>query len=175
MAKSKDKGWIKLSRGLLDSAVWTSPEPFSIRDAWVDLLLSVNFEDREMITRHGNVVKIPRGSMFTSIQHLADRWHWSPNKVRRQTERLKKMGMIEIFGTADGTLITVVKYRDFQDERRADGTADGTAGGTAGGTRLKKERMEKNERTRARAPLSTAETMEAVDKWIEKMKREGEA
>ena len=161
MAKSKDKGWIKLSRGLLDSAVWTSPEPFSIRDAWVDLLLSVNFEDREMITRHGNVVKIPRGSMFTSIQHLADRWHWSPNKVRRQTERLKKMGMIEIFGTADGTLLTVVKYRDFQDERRADGTADGTAGGT----RLKKEKNDKERKKRASAPPSLEERFAAIEKF----------
>ena len=168
MASNKDKGWIKLSRGLLESAVWSSPEPFTLRDAWIDILLMVNFEDKEIITRHGDVIKVPRGSTFTSIQHLADRWHWSPNKVRRQTEKLKKLGMIDLNGTADGTLLSVVKYRDFQDGRRADGRADGTADGRTDGTRLKKEKKEKNERGRASAPLSTNDTIEALKKWASK-------
>lgn len=155
-----DKGWIKIHRSILDNAIWASSEPFSIRDAWIDLLLSVNFEDKEILTKHGKVIKIPRGSMFTSIQHLADRWHWSVNKVRRRTEMLKNMGMIEIFGTPDGTLLTVVKYRDFQDGRRTDGTPDGTSDGTTDGTRLKNIKNVKNERRKA--PASLEEKFEAI-------------
>lgn len=163
-----DKGWIKLSRGLLDSTVWNVQEPFTIRDAWIDLLLSVNFEDKEMVTKHGNVIKIPRGSMFTSIKHLADRWHWSPNKVRRQTKMLKNLGMITMSGTADGTLLTVVKYRDFQDGRRADGTADGTSDGTTDGTRLKKEKNDKERKKRASAPPSLEDKFAAIERFARK-------
>lgn len=172
MASNKDKGWIKLSRGLLESAVWSSPEPFTLRDAWIDILLMVNFEDKEIMTRHGDVIKVPRGATFTSIQHLADRWHWSPNKVRRQTEKLKKLGMIDLNGTADGTLLSVVKYRDFQDGRRADGTTGGTSGGTTGGTRLKNIKNEKKEKRRTGAPVSMEETIEALKKWAAKGEEE---
>lgn len=158
-----DKGWIKLSRSLLDNTIWNTPEPFTIRDAWIDLLLSVNFEDKEILTKHGKVMKIPRGSMFTSIQHLADRWHWSPNKVRRQTEMLKKLKMITMSGTPDGTLLTIVKYRNFQDGRRTDGIADGTSDGTTDGTRLKKEKKEKKERSRS-APASLEERFAGIER-----------
>ena len=177
MAKSKDPGWVKISRSILNNPIWTSPEPFSIRDAWIDLILMANFEDKEIMTRHGKTIKIPRGSTFTSIKHLADRWHWSPNKVRRQIERLNRLGMVTISGTADGTLLTLVKYRDFQDGRRADGTPNGTADGTADGTRLKKEKKEKNEKKRASAPtfsggrpVSVADTVAALEKWAREEK-----
>lgn len=166
-----DKGWIKLSRKLLDSAIWNTSEPFTIRDAWIDLLLSVNYEDREMFTKHGKTIKIPRGSMFTSIQHLADRWHWSPNKVRRYIGKLTGEHMVHVVGTADGTLLTVEKYRDFQDVRRTDGTADGTADGRTDGTRLKNNKNIKKERNTA-APASLAEKYAAIERNARKRDKE---
>lgn len=158
-----DKGWIKLSRKLLDSAIWNANEPFTIRDAWIDLLLSVNYEDREMFTKHGKIIKIPRGSMFTSIKHLADRWHWSPNKVRRYIGKLTGEHMAHIVGTADGTLLTIEKYRDFQDGWRTDGTADGRTDGTADGTRLKNNKNKKKERSVC-APASLEEKYAAIER-----------
>ena len=162
MAKSKkDPGWIMLGRSILDSEIWNSSEPFDYRSAWIDLILMVNYEDKQFITRHNEVIDIKRGSTFTSIQHLCDRWRWSKGKVRRYITLLKKLGMIEFCGSADGTLLTLVNYRKFQDPRHTDGPADGPADGP----RLKEYKERKERKKRASAPLSTAETIEALKKW----------
>lgn len=157
------KGWIKLSRSLLDNMIWTSSEPFTTRDAWIDLLLSVNFEDKTLYTKRGKVITVPRGSMFTSMQHLADRWHWSPNKVRRYIGKLTGEHMVQTLGTTDGTLLSIVKYRDFQDGRRTDGTTNGTTDGTTDGTRLKNIKKEKKERSSS-APASLEERFAAIER-----------
>lgn len=166
MAKSKkDPGWIMLGRSILDSEIWNSSEPFDYRSAWIDLILMVNYEDKQFITRHNEVIDIKRGSTFTSIQHLCDRWRWSKGKVRRYITLLKKLGMIEFCGSADGTLLTLVNYRKFQDRRHTDGPADGPPDGPADGPRLKEYKERKERKKRASAPLSTAETIEALKKW----------
>ena len=167
MAK-KDNGWIRLSRSILDSEIWRDDEPFDYRSAWIDLILMVNFEDKTFITRHNAIIDIKRGSVFTSIQHLSDRWHWSKGKVRRYITLLKKLGMIEFCGTADGTLLTLVNYRKYQDVRHTDGSPDGSPDGSAGGSRLNKVKNEKERKKRAGAPVSMSETMEALKKWAAK-------
>ena len=43
---SHGKGYIKLYRGLQDCWIWQDKEPFTKRDAWIDLLLSANHADR---------------------------------------------------------------------------------------------------------------------------------
>lgn len=119
MAK-KRKGWIKLYRDLQDNALWTSDIPFDERSAWVDLLLTVNHEDGQVFTRNKEFVPVKRGSTLTSLRKLAERWHWSANRVKRFLDTLSAMKMVKIethSGTHSGTLLTVVKYDDFQGER----------------------------------------------------------
>ena len=119
MAK-KRKGWIKLYRDLQENALWVSDIPFDERSAWVDLLLTVNHEDGQVFTRNKEYLPISRGSTLTSIRKLAERWHWSANRVRRFLDTLTAMKMVKIdthSGTHSGTLLTVVKYDDFQGER----------------------------------------------------------
>lgn len=119
MAK-KRKGWIKLYRDLQDNALWSSDIPFDERSAWVDLLLTVNHEDGQVFTRNKEFVPVKRGSTLTSLRKLAERWHWSANRVKRFLETLSAMKMVKIethSGTHSGTLLSVVKYDDFQGER----------------------------------------------------------
>lgn len=119
MAK-KRKGWIKLYRDLQDNALWSSDIPFDERSAWVDLLLTVNHEDGQVFTHNKEFVPVKRGSTLTSLRKLAERWHWSANRVKRFLETLSAMKMVKIEthpGTHSGTLLTVVKYDDFQGER----------------------------------------------------------
>lgn len=173
MVKSKNEnGWVTISRSILENEIWTTAEPFDYRSAWIDLILAANYKDRTFITRRGETIIVPRGSLFTSIQHLADRWRWSPNKVRRYIRLLVGTGMLTSHGRTDGTLLTLVKYRDFQDQRRTvgttDGTTDGTADGRTDGTRLNKDNKETKKTKRASAPLSTQETIEALKKWASK-------
>ena len=164
MAK-KDKGWVKVNRSILDSSIWKSSEPFDMRSAWIDLILMANHEEREVITKYHDVMRIPRGATLTSIRHLADRWGWSKNKVDRYTEMLKKAGMIEKIGTPSGTLITLVNYSVFQDRRDAQKDAGEDAEGTQ--TRTKQEyKNEKNEvRSNYDRPKPIEERFAAIERF----------
>lgn len=170
MAKSKkDKaGWIVLSRSLLDSSIWTMNEPHNYKSAWIDLLLMVNHEDGEIITRQGKVLKIPRGATYTSIHRLAERWRWSDSKVRRYLDVLSDAQMIKRTGEQTGTLISLVNYGNFQGARRALDRTDDRAGDRTGDRRTTMNNNEQQINKRVNAPVSMRETMEALKKWAAK-------
>ena len=130
MTKKKDRGWIKLYRQVTDTYIWNATEPFDRRSAWIDLLLMANHEERSFLLRNGQNQTVQEGQLFTSIVHLAQRWRWSRNRVYRYLELLTEQGMVTVSGTPNGTLITLVKYSNFQGGRTANGTTDGTTDGT---------------------------------------------
>lgn len=139
MAK-KDRGWIKLYRQITDSYIWTSSDPFDRRSAWIDLLLMANHETRSIMLKNGHEQVIKAGQLFTSLDHLATRWHWSRNRVRRYLTLISAQGMCTVTGTPSGTLITVEKWRIYQqfgtseeDDRHTYGQANGQANGQADG------------------------------------------
>lgn len=113
MRKKKDKGWIKLHRVIQDSSIWTSDEPFNRRDAWIDILLMVNHEQRTVLI-NGKPQVIGAGQRWTSIRVLAERWRWSKDKVMRYLNLLVDLEMITLHKTQNGTLLSVVNYGSFQ-------------------------------------------------------------
>ena len=126
----KGGGWIKIYRQIRDNWIWEEPEKLKW---WLDLLLSANHEDKEIIIR-GKVLTIKRGQYFTSTGNLSKRWKTSRGTVLRFLRLLNDTAMVTLDGTANGTTITIVNYSNFQDVRTADGTTDGTADGAAHGT-----------------------------------------
>lgn len=59
----KEKGWISLSRSIVDNWVWDNGEQFSRGQAWIDLLLSANHEDRKIMF-DGKPLLVKRGSLL---------------------------------------------------------------------------------------------------------------
>ena len=122
------KGWIRLHRQLQDCWLWND-EPYSKGQAWVDLLLSANHDDKKIYV-NGQLKIIRRGQMLTSIYKLADRWQWSRSKVRRFLNILEIDKMITLEcnkgGTSNGTTLTIVKYADYQYSGTTDDTTDDT-------------------------------------------------
>jgi len=109
-----DKGWIKLHRKIQDNMLWNDSESFDRRSAWIDLIMMANVKDKEIMYR-GQCIKIKRGQVYTSVRKLAARWHWSRDKVNRFIKTLIKAHMIEKDNrTQSATLLTLVKYDDFQ-------------------------------------------------------------
>ena len=105
-------GWIKLHRKILDCFIWQD-KPYDKARAWIDLLLIAMHHDKKMLI-DDEVVMIQRGSFMTSIVKLADRWGWSRNKVVRYLDMLESEHMLNTKRTPKGTLITIVKYDDYQ-------------------------------------------------------------
>lgn len=107
-----EKGWIKLHRKVLDCWIWQE-KPYDKARAWVDLLLLAMHRDKKLLIDN-EVVVILRGSFMTSIVKLADRWGWSRCKVMRYLELLESEQMLNTKRTPKGTLVTIVKYEDYQ-------------------------------------------------------------
>lgn len=165
MAK-KSKGWVIIDRKLYDNEIWKNPEPFCRRAAWIDLILMVNHEDAEVTFKGGQKVKVPRGSTYTSYRHLADRWHWSIGKVQRFLSYLTDTQSVTLTGTPSGTLLSLVKYEDFQSVRYTKRNANRYTDEQ----QTKNER--KNERKKSTAPASLEEKIEAMKRFAAKHREE---
>lgn len=101
-----------IDRKLLESDFWLS-EPFSKPQAWVDLIGLANFGDVKRI--EGSEMKVyKRGDVVTSIRTLAERWHWSREKVRNYLSALESDGMSTTKKTTRGIVVTLENYDFYQ-------------------------------------------------------------
>lgn len=120
---NKKLGYIKLYRSLQNHWLWENDEPFDRRSAWIDLLLMVNHKEDKICIK-GSLVPVRPGQRWTSYHQLAEKWHWSVNKVKRYIKLLKSDGMVLSDETNNGTLITIVNWGKFAIKRNADELAD---------------------------------------------------
>lgn len=107
------EGWIKLSRQLLDSWIWKN-EPFSKGQAWVDLLMLANWEDKK-VPYKGHIITCRRGDVNLSISALAKRWNWTRDRARDFLKLLESDGMVTTKTSTHRTTITIENYGKYQD------------------------------------------------------------
>lgn len=110
---SLDKGYIKLYRDIRDHWIWSDPDYLR---AWVDLLMMVNHEDRQVLFNK-KLITVKRGSRITSIRKLSERWGWSRGRVSRFLDMLEEDHMIATRRTTQKTLINVINYGFYQSEK----------------------------------------------------------
>jgi len=100
-------GYIKIWREIQETKIWDTDEPFDRRSAWIDLLLMANYRDN-------NISKVKRGQIPVSLRALAERWNWGKDKTLKYLRELESEGMIVRKSGGHGTLLTIVKYDDYQ-------------------------------------------------------------
>ena len=106
--------WIKVYRKIRESAIWNNNEPFDYRSAWIDLIMEANVKPNTFIYK-GQTITVKRGEYYTSVRKLSNRWHWSKDKVNRFLKILIKLDMVRKHNEVKcATLLTIVKYDDFQ-------------------------------------------------------------
>lgn len=115
-------GWISIHRQIWDSWVWEE-KPFSRGQAWIDLLLLANHEDKK-VCHNGSLVEVKRGERITSIKQLEGRWGWSNRKVKRYLDMLQEDGMIVYKSTTKKTTYTIVNYNVWQGEEGRQSTTE---------------------------------------------------
>lgn len=143
------EGFIKLHRSIKDCWIWQDSEPFSKRDAWIDLLLLANYTEKKVLL-DGKLTTIKAGQFHTSILKLSERWKWDRKKTRKFLDVLEADQMITTKRTAHGTTLTLVNWGKYQHRGTTEGTTDGQQmdnrwdnGGTTPSPQLKKEKKEK--------------------------------
>ena len=108
------QGWICLHRKIRECDLIWDDKPFSRGQAWIDLLIQVNHEDKEvMFNARGMIIK--RGQKLTSIRKLGEEWGWSRTKTKLFLDELKRAGMIDYFSDTKKTVVTVINYGIYQD------------------------------------------------------------
>jgi DNA replication protein DnaD len=110
---STGKGYIKLYRDIRSHWIWSDPDYLR---AWVDLLMMVNHEDKQILFNK-KLITVKRGSRITSIRKLAERWGWSRGRVARFLDMLEQDHMIATRRTTQKTLINVINYSFYQSEK----------------------------------------------------------
>ena len=123
-----NKGWISLYRQITDSWLWED-KPFSYGQAWIDMLLTANHEDNDILFE-GEVINIPRGTFHTSILKLTYKYGWNRKKTTKFIDLLEKQKMVTTKRTTHGTTVTIVNYDKFQNLGTTICTSKDTAEGT---------------------------------------------
>ena len=102
-----NKGYIKLWRNLQE---WEWIDDPNTTYLWIMILLNVNWQDK---TWKG--VKIPKGSMFTSIEQLSKLCRQTKRQTRTALNHLISTNHLTSQPTNRGTLITVVNWDSWQE------------------------------------------------------------
>lgn len=170
---SKDEGYIKLYRSMLD---WERYLDSNTKDLFIHLLLKANYK-----TRRYNGMTIPRGSLFTSTARLAAELALTPKKIRISLDKLEHSGEIVKKGRANGQLITVVNYAFYQGEGQATGQAKGeprASQGQAKGNNLRKKEEKEGKKERITLSQSLSQSFldllseEQLDRMEERLKND---
>ena len=144
-----NNGYIKLYRKCLENEFFLE-KPFDRWRAFEYLLISARYKPSRVILK-GQVIELEAGQLIVSEKKLAEKWDWSRGKVRRFLSLLESLQMIQVNGTAYGTLVTIENYTKYQCDGTSDGTTDstsdsttdGTTDGTSDGTHIKKDKKVK--------------------------------
>lgn len=105
-------GWIKVFRKIMD-ADWYQFRPYDKAHAWLDLLLSANFAEKEVI-RRGRKITLKPGMVAAGMEELAERWGWSRAKVARYIQSLELLGQVTAQKSNIGTLLVICNWEAYQ-------------------------------------------------------------
>ena len=103
-----ETGYIKLWRKIRESDLWPVNRQYTPLERWIDLVLSANGRDNKW---HGILIK--RGMFATSQRELSKRWKLSLGGINFFLNALKTEHRIELKTSGGFTLITILKYNDF--------------------------------------------------------------
>lgn len=134
------KGWIKLHRQIVESAIWTA-ERFSKGQAWIDLLLLANHKPQTISIR-GIELQVLRGQLAYSQVSLARRWGWNFKTIVTFLRWLENRDMVETRANNQTTVITIKNYSTYQ----TNGEQNGDQNGDQKETRTETDKNVKNEK-----------------------------
>ena len=100
------KGWVKIHRQIINWEWYDEPNTFRL---FFHLLLKANHKPRKY---RGAIIDV--GQVMTGLDLLSKETGLSVQKIRTSLERLKSTNEITIKSSNKGTIIQIVKYKDYQ-------------------------------------------------------------
>lgn len=112
-----DKGFILLSRNILDSDVFASQKLLKI---WVWCLCKANFKDKTIPLKVGKgetILNIKRGSFVFGRYKAEDELFIDGSTIYKSIKKLEEMEMIKINSNNQYSIITINNYDTYQDNK----------------------------------------------------------
>ena len=168
-------GWIKMHRKLLD---WEWYNDVPVRLTFMHLLLTANWEYTEY-----KKYPIQRGQCITGTSETPKKIGISKQQFRTAISKLKSTGEITTYSTNKFTVVTLVKYDDYQPNeeeattkptrnptRRAVISRESSSHDNTGSQEKAQQRQKRGRRGatawRRRELLGTRDTSRNNDQWI---------
>jgi hypothetical protein len=110
-------GWIKIHRSIQEHWIYGKNRILSDYEAWLDILMQVNYEDGQFRPSPGIVINVKRGESVNSLDTWSKRFGWHKSRVRRFFNLLQKENMIQLKSETKSTHLTVCNYDSYQGSR----------------------------------------------------------
>ena len=106
-------GWIKLHRSILDHWLFSDVRELSRQEAWIRMLLLVNYQPKKELIK-GQLYTCDPGQSLFSLESWAREFNWSLQKVRTFFKTLEKDNMIITEGLQYTTRLTICNWDTYQ-------------------------------------------------------------
>ena len=113
--KNRYIGYIYLDRHIQEGWLWEE-KPFSKGQAWIDLILLANYEDKKMPYKD-KIITCKRGTVNLSVLYLANRWGWDRRTVNKFLKQLQDGGSIKYKPSRYRTTILIINYEFYQNKQ----------------------------------------------------------
>lgn len=107
-------GWIKIYRGLQDSAIASHPEYLAV---WVHLLLRAQYSASECVIGR-QIVRLTVGQLVFGRIKFSSEIGVSENKVRAALDVMKSLNMITIKSMAKFSIISITNWQKYQEDNQ---------------------------------------------------------
>ena len=108
-----ERGYIKTYRKSLDHWLYKSKKPRSRREAWEDILLTVNYCPEKVMIR-GQLYECQSGQSLLSLESWAKKFNWTKQQVRTFFNLLENDKMLTLEGLQYTTRLTICNWDIYQ-------------------------------------------------------------
>lgn len=112
-----DKGWIKLWRKINDNWLFSNPAYLAI---WIDILIHASHGGDQKVRFRGETIVLLPGQFTAGCSQIGARRGIPPSSVSRILNLMKSERLIERQVDSKCSLITVLKWNEYQKDERQD-------------------------------------------------------
>ena len=138
------EGYVKIYRSISEWRWYQDP---AVAHLFIHLLIKANYTDTEW-----HDITIRRGQLISSRKSLSKETGLTEKVIRRCIKALRKTGEITVDSTTQYSLITIVKYSEYQGETTKMGQAEANERPTLGQRKATNKEREKQRKEEVSSP-----------------------
>ena len=108
-----NKGWISIQRKIFDNIILKPKGKYTRMEAFLWLIKETSYSDQE-VNIGNEIYKVKSGQILRSQEKLRKQFKWGNTKLRNFLKLLEKVGTIKVETNSKLTMITMLKFNDFQ-------------------------------------------------------------